>query len=277
MLEVLEDHLDADTQVDMFLSGGIDSSILAYLTKKKLNKELRHFSLKFSNKSFDESDNFLQVSNRLNLEPIVFEINKEEIPEIVDEAIKNMNSLILDPSYIPTYYLSKETSKYTKAVVSGDGADEIFGGYEWYRANKIKGLIPFTNSLIFSNIISFVLKNSKSNKYLGLSEKANIFFKHPHPNSLIQNIIWQSPLLNFYNSDIEFIQRILQEESERFVENPEQNLDLNFYLYTNILPKIDIAGMANGLEIRPPFLDERIVNFGNRLKTNTSLRKTKLF
>ena len=60
-----------------------------------------------------------------NLEPIVFEINKEEIPEIVDEAIKNMNSLILDPSYIPTYYLSKETSKYTKAVVSGDGADEI--------------------------------------------------------------------------------------------------------------------------------------------------------
>ena len=138
-------------------------------------------------------------------------------------------------------------------------------------------MIPFTNSLIFSNIISFVLKNSKSNKYLGLSEKANIFFKHPHPNSLIQNIIWQSPLLNFYNSDIEFIQRILQEESERFVENPEQNLDLNFYLYTNILPKIDIAGMANGLEIRPPFLDERIVNFGNRLKTNTSLRKTKLF
>ena len=179
MLEVLEDHLDADTQVDMFLSGGIDSSILAYLTKKKLNKELRHFSLKFSNKSFDESDNFLQVSNRLNLEPIVFEINKEEIPEIVDEAIKNMNSLILDPSYIPTYYLSKETSKYTKAVVSGDGADEIFGGYEWYRANKIKGLIPFTNSLIFSNIISFVLKNSKSNKYLGLSEKANIFLNIP--------------------------------------------------------------------------------------------------
>ena len=106
MLEVLEDHLDADTQVDMFLSGGIDSSILAYLTKKKLNKELRHFSLKFSNKSFDESDNFLQVSNRLNLEPIVFEINKEEIPEIVDEAIKNMNSLILDQLY--TYILPLE-------------------------------------------------------------------------------------------------------------------------------------------------------------------------
>ena len=64
MLEVLEDHLDADTQVDMFLSGGIDSSILAYLTKKKLNKELRHFSLKFN--KFDESDNFYkyQIANQ---------------------------------------------------------------------------------------------------------------------------------------------------------------------------------------------------------------------
>ena len=102
--------------------------------------------------------------------------NKEEIPEIVDEAInKTMNSLILDPSYIPTYYLSKETLNIQRAVVSGDGADEILKKYEWYRANKIKGLIPFTNSSIFSNIISFVLKNSKSNKYLRTRKSKYLF------------------------------------------------------------------------------------------------------
>ena len=62
-----------------------------------------------------------------------------------------------------------------------------------------------------------------------------------------------------------------------FSNNSLQNLDMNFYLYTNIIPKIDIAGMANGLEIRPPYLDDRIIEFGKNIKTHTSLFKTKLF
>ena len=133
MTSVVSDHLIADTSVDLFLSGGIDSSILAYFTKKKLNKNLRHFSIAFENKSYDEEIEIKKIAENLSLSSMIFNFKDKNINEHVNEAIINMNSLVLDYSFVPTYLLSKKTSEYTKAVISGDGADELFGGYEWYR------------------------------------------------------------------------------------------------------------------------------------------------
>ena len=132
--EVIEDHLVADSSVDLFLSGGIDSSLLAYITKKKLDKDIRHFSMTFENQSYDEKNLIMRVSDELNLNSKIFTFDNKNINNYVNEAIENMNSLVLDYSFVPTYLLSKKTSQFTKAVISGDGADELFGGYEWYRA-----------------------------------------------------------------------------------------------------------------------------------------------
>ena len=277
MIDVLDDHLQADTEVDLLLSGGIDSGILAYLTKNKLKKNLRHFSIKFENKSFDESNTFKKLSEKLDLDPIVFEIKNDDIPAIVNDAMENMNSLVLDPSFIPTHYLSKKTSNYTKAVISGDGADEIFGGYEWYRAIKIKENFPFLNNVLIAKFLKFIFENNNSKKYLGISEKINSFYKGNHDDPLIQTLIWQSSLQNVNDEVIEIIDQNVNSHTDSFLNNSLQNLDMNFYMFTNIIPKIDIAGMANGLEIRPPYLDDRIIEFGKNLKTNTSLFKTKLF
>lgn len=277
MIEVLDDHLQADTEVDLLLSGGIDSGILAYLTKNKLKKNLRHFSVKFENKSFDESNTFKKLSEKLKLDPIVFEIKNNDIPAIVNDALKNMNSLVLDPSFIPTHFLSKKTSNYTKAVISGDGADEIFGGYEWYRAIKIKEDFPFFNNGLVAKFLKFIFENNNSTNYLGIPEKINSFYKSNHDDPLIQTLIWQSSLQNINDEVIEIIYQNVNSYTDSFLNNSLQNLDMNFYMYTNIIPKIDIAGMANGLEIRPPYLDDRIIEFGKNIKTHTSLFKTKLF
>ena len=277
MIEVLNDHLQADTEVDLLLSGGIDSGILAYLTKNKLKKNLRHFSVKFENKSFDESNTFQKLSKKLELDPIVFEIKNNDIPAIVNDALENMNSLVLDPSFIPTHFLSKKTSNYTKAVISGDGADEIFGGYEWYRAIKIKEGFPFFDNGLVAKFLKFIFENNNSTNYLGIPEKINSFYKSNHDDPLIQTLIWQSSLQNINDEVIEIIYQNVNSYTDLFSNNSLQNLDMNFYLYTNIIPKIDIAGMANGLEIRPPYLDDRIIEFGKNIKTHTSLFKTKLF
>lgn len=277
MIEVLNDHLQADTEVDLLLSGGIDSGILAYLTKNKLKKNLRHFSVKFENKSFDESNTFQKLSKKLELDPIVFEIKNNDIPAIVNDALENMNSLVLDPSFIPTHFLSKKTSNYTKAVISGDGADEIFGGYEWYRAIKIKEGFPFFNNGLVAKFLKFIFENNNSTNYLGIPEKINSFYKSNHDDPLIQTLIWQSSLQNINDEVIEIIYQNVNSYTDLFSNNSLQNLDMNFYMYTNIIPKIDIAGMANGLEIRPPYLDDRIIEFGKNIKTHTSLFKTKLF
>ena len=277
MIEVLDDHLQADTEVDLLLSGGIDSGILAYLTKNKLKKNLRHFSVKFENKSFDESNTFQKLSKKLELDPIVFEIKNNDIPAIVNDALENMNSLVLDPSFIPTHFLSKKTSNYTKAVISGDGADEIFGGYEWYRAIKIKEGFPFFDNGLVAKFLKFIFENNNSTNYLGIPEKINSFYKSNHDDPLIQTLIWQSSLQNINDEVIEIIYQNVNSYTDLFSNNSLQNLDMNFYMYTNIIPKIDIAGMANGLEIRPPYLDDRIIEFGKNIKTHTSLFKTKLF
>tara|TARA_B100001109_G_C18864295_1_gene476015 strand:- start:4622 stop:6430 length:1809 start_codon:yes stop_codon:yes gene_type:complete len=279
MLEVLEDHLEADTNVDMFLSGGVDSSIIAYLTKEKLNKKIRHFSLSFESDSFDEKSSFDEISTYLNLEPKVFKFKDNEISDLVNEALMNMNSLILDPSFVPTYYLCKNTSKFTKAVISGDGADELFGGYEWYRAIKIKKLFPdFLLELISS---SRILNLQTKDNYLNLSQKLQYFFKNINNNNLIQLLIWQSPKLNFSNSDIESYKNYIKQLSlENISEQSNlQELDEITFMYSNILQKIDIAGMSNGLEIRPPYLDDRIINFSKSLdaENNLSFKQSKLF
>ena len=280
MVEVLEDHLDADTDVDMFLSGGVDSSIIAFLTKKKLNKNIRHFSVSFEDETFNEKKSFDDISNYLNLDPQIFKFKESEISDLVEEALNNMNSLVLDPSFVPTYFLCKNTANYTKAVISGDGADELFGGYEWYRANKIKNLFP---SSLFKSISKTQLANftSKSESYLSILQKYQYFFKGIDKNNLVQLLIWQSPKLKFIDSDIHSFEEYIEDLSlnENDVQKRMQELDLNTYMYANILQKIDIAGMANGLEIRPPFLDDRIINFSRSLdsKDYVGFKRTKLF
>lgn len=280
MLEVLEDHLEADTAVDMFLSGGVDSSIIAFLIKNKLDKDIRHFSVSFEDETYDEKNSFDIISNFLNLEPHVFKFKEIDLSDLVEESLNNMHSLVLDPSFVPTYFLCKNTSNYTKAVVSGDGADELFGGYEWYRAIKIKKLLP---SLVLKSLSSSKLINlsSKSTSYLNLLQKYQYFFKSINSNDLVQQLIWQSPKLVFVDSDIrnfeEYVKNLAIEDDN--LQQKLQELDLNTFMYSNILQKIDLAGMANGLEIRPPFLDDRIINFSRTLDSeiSVSIKKTKLF
>jgi asparagine synthase (glutamine-hydrolysing) len=279
--EVINDHLDADTPVDLFLSGGIDSSLIALIVKENLNRKVRHFSLTFEEKSYDESIIIEKISNSLNLESTIFKFDNKNINEYVSDAINNMNSIVLDYSFIPTFTLSKLTSEYSKAVLSGDGADELFGGYEWYRAIKYYNLLPKSvKNFLFQLINGMSLKN-KNNGYLTFYQKVNLFFKYFSDDPYVQILIWQSPYSQFKDSDI----NELKKEISNYINKKEtlsqnlRNIDLNNYLYTNILPKVDIASMANSLEVRPPFLDERIVQFAisNKDTNNVSFKNSKLY
>lgn len=279
--EVINDHLDADTPVDLFLSGGIDSSLIALIVKEKLNKKVRHFSLTFEEKSFDESIVIKKISNSLNLESTIFKFDNKNINEYVNVAINNMNSIVLDYSFIPTFTLSKLTSEYSKAVLSGDGADELFGGYEWYRAMKYYNLLPKSVKNFLFQLINGLSFKNESNGYLTFYHKVNLFFKYLTDDPYVQMLIWQSPYSQFKDSDI----NELKKEINNYINKKEtlshnlRNVDLNNYLYTNILPKVDIASMANSLEVRPPFLDERIVQFAisNKDTNNVSFKNSKLY
>lgn len=278
---VVQDHLNADTSVDLFLSGGIDSSILAYFIKTKLEKDVRHFSMTFSNRSFDESTTIKKISSTLGLESKIFTFDDNLIDQYVSESINNMGSLVLDYSFVPTYLLSKHTSQYTKAVLSGDGADEVFGGYEWYRGILYHQFLPFSIQKIIYKIIKNINITNKNVKYLSFTTKLQYFYKYLVNDPYVQMLIWQSSYQNFSNDSV----NIIAKEINHYVNNLDNKInsyrevDLNYFLKTNVLPKVDIASMAHGLEVRPPYLDYRIINFAkNNPKSNeVNLKNTKLF
>ncbi len=281
MCEVITDHLNADTSVDLFLSGGIDSSIIAYITKFKLDKDVRNFSMTFDDHSYDESKNIEKISNNLSLESILFSFDKNRVNDYVLDSLHNMNSLVLDYSFVPTFLLSKETSKYTKAVMSGDGADELFGGYEWYRGLKYFNLLPYTLKVWISKIINSSLSGIEETKYLSFNKKLAYFFKYVSDSPYIQMILWQSSYQNFDDEKLNKISNEIKNHIsiENNKRNNYRNIDLNFYLYTNVLPKVDLASMANSLEVRPPYLDDRIQSYAQNNKTsnNVSFFNTKMF
>lgn len=280
LLTVLKDHLVADEKVDILLSGGIDSGLLAYVVKNLIGKDLNHFSLIFDDSSYSEEQNIKKIASTLSLQPNIFSFSNSNLIENVKEGIANMNSLVLDYSFIPTYVLAKEASNYTKAVISGDGADELFGGYEWYRGLKYFMLLPMPLKKIIEKLVNSINFPVKKYGYLNFNSKLDYFFKQIVSDPYMQMIIWQSPLATLNKRDIEKISKEISSHinSANSLEENYRNMDMNYFLYSNVLSKVDVASMANGLEVRPPFLDDRIVQFALENNTNsTSYLKTKLF
>ncbi len=269
--DVVNDHLDADTNVDILLSGGIDSSLLALVTKYELDKNVRTFSLGFDNDVFDESSKSLFIAKKLNFEHEHIIFKQNEINEIIDEFLSSTSEPIGDPSIIPSFYLYKNVSKHTKAVLSGDGADEMFLGYEWHKAaiiQKNKVLNGILNMRFLGNLFNLSLRNS--DKYY----KYYKFFQTIDKDLFTQILFWQNINIDEHKQE-SLYQKLIYEidfDDNSFYNNLKK-LDLTFYLATNILPKADIGSMLNGLEVRPPYLDERILQYSFNNKVKRSLFK----
>lgn len=270
--DTIQDQLVADVPVDLFLSGGIDSSILALFIYKFLEKEINSFTLSFHNSNMDEYSDAAMVADSLgiNTNKIIYPSNKNA--EIIEELMNKIPEPIADPSIIPTYYLSQQVSKRTKSVITGDGADELFGGYDWYRASKIKSFIPHDSLL---KIIKTLSNNYKSSSNIGLSEKIERFSKGHGKSFLIDILFWQN------NTDL-FSEEFAIKKYTDYIEqlnldikakdlNSIRELDMMNYLYSNILKKSDISSMLNGLEIRPVFLDNRITEYAKKINLNKNV------
>ena len=274
--EVIEDHLSADVDVNILLSGGIDSSLLCYFASEYFRRKVKVFTLVFDNRYFSEENKSDVLSRDLNIEQIKFQYPANKNNEIIEELFDILPEPILDPSIIPSYFLSKSVSKYTKAVISGDGADELFGGYEWYRALKAKELLR-----LFGIKNSFFKSlNIYSTNKISLSTKLDRFSKIYHQNLGVQLLMWQnsSSFMEDYLNDKLYMSYLKKQGLESNNINDIRYIDLDIFLYTNILKKSDTASMLNGLEIRPPFLDDRLIEYALSLnfQNQFTVRKTKV-
>ena len=297
----VKDSMISDVEVGSFLSGGIDSSLITAVMQSQSSKKIKTFSIVFDDLKYDEKYYSRNISKHLSTDHNEVLINSKDmidiskkIPEIYDEPFA-------DSSQIPTVLVSQFASKKVKVVLSGDGADEFYGGYNRYIAfskiNKILKYCPYNLRYAIGKIISLIPLNLLTYMEIILGKlffqnrsitqlddkikKLGVIFMNSRTItdmyfSIISLSTGTSDLLNHENANNEideFKEKISSyfSKNKNLVENV-MTADQNMYLTGDILHKVDRASMYYSLETRIPFLNLNIINFSNKLKMNMKIR-----
>ncbi len=245
----VKEHLRSDIQIGSFLSGGYDSSALVYYMQQQ-QESVKTFSIGF--KDWEQSEHLYAriVANHLEVENDACIVGDEQL-ELVDKLSYYYDEPIADISIIPTYMVSELAHRHTKAVLSGEGADEIFGGYTWQKeiAGWSRGAArwAFAKNFITKGNNEFVERYAEA-MAMGRFENSNLFcYIHPDFQEFTpKNSEW------FYNQYYQPLQKPLKSF---------QYLDVKTFMGELVLTKIDRASMAHSLEVRVPFLDHELVEY----------------
>ncbi len=281
-MELLEEairiRLVSDVPLGVFLSGGIDSSVIVALLRRHFSGGIKTFSVGFSDAKFDERPFARMVSERYGTEHTEFLVElkpKEDLKRIVwhfDEPFG-------DPSMVPSFYLSREAASHVKAILNGDGGDEVFAGYKRYFIHRrnwpldhLPRFVHRSSALISEKLPAGVDKKSGWGRVDRILESVsgdsvNTYplrftgFSHKARLSLYKDASWFAA----ENGWPDEILKLLHESRPSNLIERLMAIDQMTNLPEDILMKSDMAGMAHSLENRSPFLDHRFVEWTNRL------------
>ena len=284
----VEKRMISEVPYGAFLSGGVDSSIVvAVMADLKPKDQVKTFSIISSNKKFDESERSHSVSNFCKTEHYPIMLDMQDITESIDTVILNYDEPFADSSALPTYFVSKKTKNKVSVALTGDGGDEVFGGYNRYNMNHYsslyKTIIPdiLHDKMIKPFVGAYKLKKDdrglifqakkfinavSGSEYHNLTNIMCLGFERNMLGELL-NPAWLSTLSesffqNYYNQ----LQSLSPLQKARY-------FDLKICLEGDMLVKVDRASMLNSLECRTPFLDHRLIEFSYQLPDNFLISK----
>ncbi len=271
----VQKRLIADVPLGTFLSGGLDSSAVTAIAS--LHKpDLMTFSIGYKNEPiFDESRYAELVSRKLKTQHHCFMLDNNALFEDIYNVLNALDEPFGDSSAVPMYILSAKTRAYVKVALSGDGGDELLGGYNKHRAEVRLNHSPFFKPLaIAAGPLLKILPMSRNDTFGNLVRKASKFAEGASMNAVERYWRWAS--VAKYNEAIALLQknRFGETAAETEVKRKQQLLynlgkDFNSLLYTDMklvlqndmLVKTDLMSMSNSLEVRMPLLDYRLVEF----------------
>ncbi|OFS37025.1 asparagine synthase (glutamine-hydrolyzing) [Corynebacterium sp. HMSC069E04] len=257
----VEKHMRADVTVGSFLSGGIDSTAIAALAKRH-NPDLLTFTTGFEREGYSEVDVAAESAAAIGVEHIVKIVSPEEYAEAVPKIMWYLDNPVADPSLVPLYFVAQEARKHVKVVLSGEGADELFGGYTIYK--EPLSLAPFEKipSPLRRGLgnLSQVLPEGMKGKSL-LNRGSMTMEERYYGNARsfnfeqLQRVLpWAKP-----EWDHREVTAPIYAQSQDFDPVARmQHLDLFTWMRGDILVKADKMNMANSLELRVPFLDKEV-------------------
>lgn len=273
----VERQLVADVPVGIFLSGGIDSSVIAYEAAKKKN-HIQTFSIGFEQKDFDESDFATMWAKKIGASNINRTLSFSDMLFYLDNALEALDSPLADPSIIPTTILSELAREHVKVVLGGDGGDELFAGYPTYLAHTYAPFYFLTGGgkghQLFSKLLDFI---PVSHSYQSLEWKIKRFVQRFDERPDARHGRWMSSLdwpdvkeafsstFGKLSNEEPMILKEWYKLSDDFSLDQFLLFDLKTYLPGSVLSKVDRASMGKGLEVRPPFLDNDLASFAFNL------------
>ena len=291
----IKSQLISDVPFGAFLSGGIDSSLVSALMQKDLSTKIQTFTIGFDNKSYDESLYAKKIANHLGTDHNELILNQKETLNIIPSLSTVYDEPFADSSQIPTILISKFAKQKITVALTGDGGDELFGGYNRYIFSKkfwkLMSFFPFILRKGFAHSLDLfpVEFLNKFNLIFNILSKSKVSFfgdkvsKFSHKMKFVKNIddLFLSLLSTYQNTSSLVLNsndksmQIFNEKNQLNFESYEtfmMYIDSQSYLPDDILCKVDRAAMSVSLETRVPFLDPKVVEHSWRIPVNMKIR-----
>jgi asparagine synthase (glutamine-hydrolysing) len=286
--ESVKRRLISDVPLGVFLSGGMDSSSITALMSEVAVSKIKTFSIGFKEESFNELGYAKIVADHFQTDHTEFVVESNLVKELVPRLIEYLDEPLADASIIPTYIISNLSRKYVTVALAGEGGDELFAGYDTYKAYQVarfyRKVPKFIRNSIVKKVVPFF---PASGKRLSFEFKAKKFISGIDYPPEISNFIWwgaysPSEGKKLFSPDIyektkkDLFAPITFHLNNCSVDDTVSRLgylDMKLYLQDDLLVKSDRMSMANSLEIRVPFLDHTFVEYATSIPSSLKLKR----
>jgi len=279
----VKEHLVSDVPLGVWASGGIDSSTILHYAAAASPSRLKTFSITFKGRSFDESRYIREVAHRYGTDHTEFDLSPgAELVDAIQQFAYYSDEPSADAGSLPVWFLSKMSRQQVTVALSGEGADELFGGYITYKADRYARMAHAMPALLRRAAASAVGLWPVSDDKISFEYQLKRFLEGSLLSPEEAHIFWNGTFSAdelrcfFPHADPAPMRRLLShvppgDGLDRFLL-----FDQRYYLPDDILYKVDRMSMAHSMEVRPPFLDHRIVEFAAALPESYKVRGSEL-
>jgi asparagine synthase (glutamine-hydrolysing) len=277
----VKSQLVSDVPVGVFLSGGIDSSLVAALAQRHSTQRLKTFTIRFEDPQFDESIYARKAAIHIGSEHVEEKFSEASLIDELDDALACLDEPMADSSILPTYALSRLAARHVKVALGGDGGDELWAGYPTYKAHRMAMVYRCLPGFFRRGMIQPIVgKLPVQHGYQSFEWKAKRFALRWDDAARARHFRWMSNLDLASLGDAicgEFelpmgLGDPVKSSATQLQLNEILALDFATYLPGSVLTKVDRASMAHGLEVRPPMLANELVDFAFGLPASCKLK-----
>ena len=279
LAQSLKEQLVSDLPIGIWLSGGLDSSTILHYAANAHPGVLQTYSITFRGRSFDESKYIQEVSNHFGTRHSEFDLSASaDLANAIERITYYSDEPSADAGALPLWFLAEMTSRAVTVVLTGEGADELFGGYLTYKADRYCARAHRVPTRLRQAALALAMRLPISDEKLGFEYRLKRFLQGSLLSPEMAHVFWNGTFSEaekqrlFLFADAGPLAKMLGEMGSSRGIQRYLDFDQRYYLPDDILYKVDRISMAHSLEVRPPFLDPRIVDFAAGLPEHFKFR-----